>query len=85
MKATEFPPEIRKCESISFFLIPLKQKHNNPNRKWRMQPKGQTEPGGGTWVFNAGRFHSRTASQGGNKVKTPSQGYGNRRRAYGPF
>ena len=65
--------------------IPLKLKYTNPQRKWRHQPKGQTEPGGGCWVYGAGRFHSRSAGQGGNKKKAPTQGYGHRKRAYGPF
>ncbi len=60
-------------------FIPLKFKYRNPNRKRLKRP---FDPEGGTLVFQAGSFKSKTANQGtADKTKTIAP----RRKAYGPW
>lgn len=62
--------------------IPLKLKYRNKDFR---RVKRQWDPEGGTLLFQAGTFKSKSSNQGGNKHKTPNQGWGIRRTAYGPF
>lgn len=60
-------------------LIRLKLKYRNPQSRRLKRP---FDPEGGTLVFKAGRFSSKTANQGtASKVKSLAP----RRKAYGPF
>jgi hypothetical protein len=60
------------------YLIPLKLKHRNPNR--RLLKRTGIDPAEGTWTFSGGKRGSKSANSG--KAQKAKQGTGHRRRSY---
>jgi hypothetical protein len=63
---------------MDFYLIPLKLKHRNPNR--RLLRRNGIDPVFGTWTYQAGKRGSKTNNAG--KAQKAIQGTGHRRRSY---
>lgn len=68
---------------MSEMLIPLKLKYRNPAQ--RLLRRDGVDPPGGTLVYNAGRYQSKSSNSGGNQRVSIESYLRPRRRVYGGF